>query len=95
MLSASDNTGIQRVGSADIAAASGANQTPGQARMLTTREAARYLQLSSTYLNKMRVTGTGPVFVKLGRSVRYHQADLDAWITARRFTSTSAAQAAA
>ncbi len=63
-----------------------------QRRMLTTPEAASYLQLSVTYLNKMRVSGTGPVFVKLGRSVRYRQADLETWIAARCFASTSAAQ---
>lgn len=60
--------------------------------MLTTAEAADYLRLSSTYLNKMRVTGSGPTFVKLGRSVRYREADLEAWVAARCFVSTSAAQ---
>lgn len=60
--------------------------------MLTTLEAASYLKLSAAYLNKMRVSGEGPVFAKLGRSVRYRRADLDTWITTRRFASTSAAQ---
>ena len=62
-------------------------------RMMTTGEAAAHLQLSAAYLNKMRVTGAGPVFMKLGRAVRYGQADLDAWVAERRFASTSAAQA--
>jgi excisionase family DNA binding protein len=60
--------------------------------MMTTSEAAEHLQLSAAYLNKMRVAGSGPVFMKLGRAVRYGQADLDAWVAARRFLSTSAAQ---
>ena len=62
--------------------------------MLTTVQAARYLQLSSTYLNKMRVAGSGPLFIKLGRSVRYRESDLEAWVAARCFVSTSAAQVA-
>jgi predicted DNA-binding transcriptional regulator AlpA len=63
-------------------------------RILTTGEAAAVLGLSASYLNKMRVTGCGPVFLKLSRAVRYTQADLDAWISSRRHSSTSAAQLA-
>ena len=61
-------------------------------RMITTREAAAYLGLSASHLNKMRVAGSGPVFVKLSRSVRYRLQDLDMWVTAHRYSSTSAVQ---
>jgi hypothetical protein len=60
-------------------------------RLLDTREAARQLGLSPSYLAKRRLTG-GPdslVFIKLGKSVRYSQKDLDAYLDARRRRSTS------
>ena len=58
--------------------------------LLTTAEAAKYLGLSASYLNKTRVTGTGPEFVKLSRAVRYRPSALDIWVNDRRYTSTSA-----
>ena len=70
------------------------SNTAAGTRMMTTGDAAAYLGLSASYLNKMRVTGGGPVFLKLSRAVRYRHADLDVWISSRRHTSTSAAQIA-
>jgi excisionase family DNA binding protein len=58
--------------------------------MLTTGEAAAYLGLSVSYLNKLRVTGNGPAYFKLSRAVRYRLEDLDDWASDRRFRSTSA-----
>jgi predicted DNA-binding transcriptional regulator AlpA len=51
--------------------------------------AATYLGLSGSTLNKLRVFGGGPVFLKLGRRVAYDIADLDAWLATKRRTSTS------
>ena len=64
---------------------------------LTTLEAAAYCRISKPYLEKMRVYGTGPVFVKLGRRVVYRLLDLDEWLSARvrRSTSGSAMNVAA
>jgi len=46
--------------------------------MLTVLEAADYLRLSQRTLERLRVSGLGPKFVKCGcRSVRYRQSDLD------------------
>lgn len=60
--------------------------------LMTTKEAAAYLQLSPSLLNKLRLTGGGPVFVRLaGRAIRYRRADLDAWIAASVMASTSQA----
>lgn len=42
-------------------------------------------------LQKWRVTGDGPPFVRVGRLVRYRQADVEAWINSRRVSSTSEA----
>lgn len=68
------------------------NQAEGRfetAVILTTREAARYLGLAISTLNKWRCHGGGPVFVKLGRAVRYRQEDLNAFVEERSLTSTS------
>lgn len=42
-------------------------------------------------LQKRRLRGDGPQFVKLGRLVRYRPEDVRAWIAARVVNSTSAA----
>lgn len=48
--------------------------------LLTSTEAAAFLQVAEKTLAKWRVKGTGPKFRRLGhRTVRYLQADLIAW----------------
>jgi predicted DNA-binding transcriptional regulator AlpA len=57
---------------------------------MRTPAAAHYLGIAESTLNKTRLTGDGPPFVKVGlRSVAYCKADLDAWIAARVRRSTS------
>jgi hypothetical protein len=51
--------------------------------------AARMLDLSESYLNKARVYGGGPPFVKLGATVRYHIPTLLAWAASQTRRSTS------
>lgn len=46
---------------------------------LTTAQAAFYLGLSPRTLQEHRSAGTGPVFRRHARRVRYHIDDLDAW----------------
>jgi len=58
-------------------------------RYLTNDEAAEHLSLSPRTLEKLRVMGGGPKFRKFGRSVRYAEADLDAWAAERSFASTA------
>ena len=60
-----------------------------EAHLKTTPEAAQILSLGTSTLEKWRLFGGGPRFLKLGRSVRYAKADLDDWIQANRQTSTS------
>jgi excisionase family DNA binding protein len=56
----------------------------------TTPEAAAYLRASQSYLNKLRVYGGGPTFLRFGkRKVLYRKSDLDLWATKHRFGSTS------
>lgn len=40
-------------------------------------------------IQKWRVTGQGPEFFKLGRSVRYRRCDVLNWVEARRKAHTS------
>lgn len=60
-------------------------------RVLTTGEAAVILSLAVPTLEKLRVYGGGPPFLKLGRSVRYRLSDLEQWLSERVVSSTSAA----
>ena len=62
--------------------------------LLTTAEAAEILRLSQPHLEKMRVYGRGPRFVRLGRAIRYRRRDLLAWIEVSVVNSTSEADAA-
>ena len=57
--------------------------------LLTTEEAARYLRLSARTLERYRVTGEGPRFLKIGRRVLYRQSDLDGWLKNKSRRSTS------
>lgn len=57
--------------------------------LLTTQEASEYLGLAVSTLNKWRVYGNGPQFIKLGRAVRYRLEDLTAFATACSRLSTS------
>jgi hypothetical protein len=56
---------------------------------LDTKQAAEYICCAKRTLDKWRVAGGGPVFIKLGRSVRYDTIDLDKWIAAQKRASTS------
>lgn len=56
---------------------------------LNTEAAAAYLGLSESTLEKARVYGSGPRFVKLGRAVRYRVSDLDTYLADRVVESTS------
>ena len=60
---------------------------------LTADEAAKILGLSPGTLAKMRVTGNGPVYCKLGRRIVYRPADLEQWLQSRTTRDTSDADA--
>lgn len=61
-------------------------------RVLRPREAASVIGLSLSTLNKMRLRGDGPRFVRLGsKSVGYPLTELRTWLDAGRRTSTSEA----
>jgi predicted DNA-binding transcriptional regulator AlpA len=54
-------------------------------------EAARYVSLAKSTLDKLRMGSEGPAFFKLGRAVVYNTDDLDKWLEAKRRASTWAA----
>ena len=53
---------------------------PISSPLLTEKQAAGYLTRSVSTLRRGRKNGTGPRFVRIGRSVRYQQSELDAYI---------------
>jgi predicted DNA-binding transcriptional regulator AlpA len=57
--------------------------------LLTQRRASEMLALSERTLERFRVSGLGPKFVRCGRSIRYRAADLETWVASRVVGSTS------
>ena len=57
--------------------------------LMNEKQAAKRLGVGDKCLQAWRVKGGGPVFLKVGRLVRYTQTDLDAWLSTRRRESTS------
>ena len=55
-----------------------------------TKITARFLGLSPRTLERMRVNGGGPMFVKLGTAVRYQASEVEAWVESNSAKSTSA-----
>ena len=63
--------------------------------LLTQQEAAEATRLSERTLERHRLSGTGPKFVRLGRRVLYRHEDVEAWIAENVCRSTSEADAIA
>ena len=57
--------------------------------LLTQREAAGLLRLSERTLERLRVSGGGPKFVRAGHSIRYRVQDIEAWCASRVVGCTS------
>ena len=58
-------------------------------RALRTPEAATYCGSSASTFEKLRLTGGGPIYSKIGRRVVYRIDDLDVWLASNRRRSTS------
>ena len=58
-------------------------------RLLTPKDAADVLRLSTSWLAKARIRGDGPPFVKFGRSIRYSETALAQFMKAHVRLSTS------
>jgi hypothetical protein len=58
-------------------------------QLMTTQETADYVRHAGQTLAKWRCYGQGPRYVRVGRSILYDRADVDAWLDARMRRSTS------
>lgn len=56
---------------------------PQHTPLMTTQQAAAYLQVSVSWLQDQRWLQKGPPYIKLGRSVRYDVEELRAWLRER------------
>jgi excisionase family DNA binding protein len=56
---------------------------------LKPREAAEYLNSSTSTLAKRRIYGGGPKFSRIGRAIRYAKSDLDDFMASGTVSSTS------
>lgn len=52
-----------------------------------TKEAAAYICKSASWLNKSRMSGAGPIYMKIGGGVVYAKSDLDAFMAGARRTA--------
>lgn len=59
--------------------------------LFNTKKMAERLNVAPGTLAKWRVYGQGPRYIKIGRKVAYHEADVDRWLEDQRRTSTSQA----
>lgn len=58
-------------------------------RLITPVEVAERFGLSVSWLAKSRLSGNGPSFLKIGRSVRYSESHLRDYLRQRTRSSTS------
>lgn len=63
--------------------------TPAANPRLTREEAAYYIGISAETLATWATRGGGPVYIKVGSRCIYLQRDLEAWMQARRVSSTA------
>lgn len=61
----------------------------GFSRRLHRKQAAEYLGVSLSWLDKTRLNGSGPVFITMGGRVLYDSRDLELFIESNRHSSTS------
>jgi predicted DNA-binding transcriptional regulator AlpA len=56
--------------------------------LMTEQQASKFLELSPKTLQKYRMQGGGPKFIKIGRKIRYRRKHLDEWLETRTFENT-------
>ncbi len=61
---------------------------------LIQQQAAELLHISVRTLERMRLEGTGPRFLKAGRRVLYSRLAIEQWLETREFESAAEARAA-
>lgn len=68
---------------------------PQRTVLATPEEVANFLRITTEKLSKMRVDGTGPRFMKVGRDVRYAWPVVHRWCDAQHRDKTTEAESAA
>ena len=58
--------------------------------LLTMKELAAYLQIPLNTLYQWRHRGEGPQGIRVGRFVRFRQADVDRWLESQRDAARTA-----
>jgi predicted DNA-binding transcriptional regulator AlpA len=58
-------------------------------RKISVGEAATYLGISKSFLDKKRLDGSGPIYMKIGRRVTYDLSDLEIWVAGQKRRHTS------
>ena len=64
-------------------------KSTAETEILSPEEAAEHIGLSGSTLAKMRCSGGGPRYLKIGRAVRYRLSDLEEWTATKTRGSTS------
>jgi excisionase family DNA binding protein len=57
--------------------------------LLDQRHIAQLLKISERTLERLRESGGGPGYFKIGRLIRYSRSDVESWLAARLRDSTS------
>jgi hypothetical protein len=52
-------------------------------------QASSYSNISKSTLDKLRVYGGGPLYIKVGARVIYDRVDLDTWLIGKKVANTS------
>jgi hypothetical protein len=52
--------------------------------LLTPKDASKFLKVSLSWLAKARMRGDGPPYIKFGKSIRYCESALLAWLKSRQ-----------
>ena len=60
-----------------------------QSRRLHRKQAAVFLGMSLSWLDKARLNGSGPIFISIGGRVVYDLKDLEDFLQSNRHASTS------
>ena len=59
-------------------------------RLITDKQAARYLSMSESWLRQVRMEGNrkgrmpGPPYIRIGRAIRYRLEELNRWLDEHR-----------
>lgn len=61
-----------------------------KADLLTAKQVSERIQRPERTLERWRLTGEGPPFLRLGRRVAYRIADVERWLDGRTYASRAA-----